>query len=81
VTAGHSDQNGWDIPIYLAATMPHLGLKQSWRQRLGWLTGELIVVFAGVSAAFVVKNYRDKQYGTGPSRSTRSRSILEVEEL
>jgi hypothetical protein len=29
----------------------------------------------------VVTNCRDKQYGTGPSRSTRSRSILEVEEL
>lgn len=45
--------------------MPRLGQKQSWRQRLGWLTGELIVVFAGVSAAFVVKNYRHKQYATG----------------
>ena len=45
--------------------MPRLGQKQSWQQRLGWLTGELIVVFAGVSAAFVVKNYRHKQYGTG----------------
>jgi hypothetical protein len=81
VTVGHFDQNGWDIPIYLAATMPHLGPKQSWRQRLGSLTDELIVVFAGVSAALVVKNYRDEQHGTGPSRSTRSRSILEVEEL
>jgi hypothetical protein len=59
VTVGHSDQNGRDIPIYLAATMPH-GPKQSWRQRLGSLTDELIVVFAGVSAAFVVKNYRDQ---------------------
>jgi hypothetical protein len=45
--------------------MPRLGQKQSGRQRLGWLTGELIVVFAGVSGAFVVKNYRHKQYGTG----------------
>lgn len=32
--------------------MSHLDQKQSWRQRLGWLTGELLVVFAGVSAAF-----------------------------
>jgi len=39
--------------------MSHLDQKQSWRQRLGWLTGELLVVFAGVSAAFVVENYRD----------------------
>lgn len=41
--------------------MSHLDQKQSWRQRLGWLLGELIVVFAGVSAAFVVENYRDNR--------------------
>jgi hypothetical protein len=34
--------------------MSHLDQKQSWRQRLAWLAGELLVVFAGVSAAFVV---------------------------
>jgi len=28
---------------------------------MGWLAGELIVVFAGVSAAFVVENYRDNR--------------------
>jgi hypothetical protein len=39
----------------------HLDQKQSWRQRIGWLVGELIVVFAGVSAAFVVENYRDNR--------------------
>lgn len=39
--------------------MSHLDQKQSWGQRLGWLAGELIVVFAGVTAAFVVENYRD----------------------
>jgi hypothetical protein len=39
--------------------VPHAEHKQSWRQRLGWLAGELVVVFAGVSAAFVVENYRD----------------------
>ena len=41
--------------------MSHLDQKQSWRQRTGWLAGELIVVFAGVSAAFVVENYRDNR--------------------
>ena len=41
--------------------MPHLDQKQSWGQRLGWLTGELLVVFAGVSAAFIVENYRDNR--------------------
>ena len=39
--------------------MSHLDQRQSWRQRLAWLAGELLVVFAGVSAAFVVENYRD----------------------
>ena len=33
--------------------------KQSWRSRLGWLTGQLFVIFLGVSAAFVVENYRE----------------------
>jgi len=28
---------------------------------MGWLVGELIVVFTGVSAAFVVENYRDNR--------------------
>jgi hypothetical protein len=41
--------------------MPHLERKQNWRGRLGWLAGELVVVFVGVSAAFVVDNYRDNK--------------------
>ena len=41
--------------------MSHPDQKQSWRQRLGRLVGELIVVFTGVSAAFVVENYRDNR--------------------
>src|SRR5919201_101707 len=41
--------------------MPHLEHRSTWRQRLGWLTGELFVVFAGVSAAFIVENYRDNR--------------------
>jgi hypothetical protein len=49
-----------------------LDQKQSWRQRLGWLAGELIVVFAGVSAAFVraraVENYRDNRNQVNASR-------------
>lgn len=35
--------------------------KESWRRHVGWLVGQLIVVFAGVSAAFVVENYRDNR--------------------
>jgi|SRR5215470_7050162 len=41
--------------------MSRLEQKQGWRHRLGWLVGELLVVFAGVSAAFVVENYRDNR--------------------
>jgi hypothetical protein len=41
--------------------MPHLDQKQSWGQRLDWLTGELLIIFAGVSAAFIVQNYRDNR--------------------
>ena len=33
--------------------------KQSWRSRLGWLAGQLFVIFLGVTAAFVVENYRE----------------------
>src|SRR5678816_3884663 len=33
----------------------------SWRGHVGWLAGQLLVVFAGVSAAFVVENYRESK--------------------
>lgn len=33
--------------------------KQNWRSRVGWLAGQLLVIFLGVSAAFVVENYRE----------------------
>jgi hypothetical protein len=35
--------------------------RESWRGHLGWLAAQLIVVFAGVTAAFVVENYRDNR--------------------
>jgi hypothetical protein len=35
--------------------------RKSWKGQVGWLAGQLIVVFAGVSAAFVVENYRDSK--------------------
>ena len=41
--------------------MAHAHQRQSWGQRLGWLAGELFVIFAGVSAAFIVENYRDNR--------------------
>ncbi len=34
---------------------------RNWRGHLGWLLGQLVVVFAGVTAAFVVENYRDNR--------------------
>jgi hypothetical protein len=61
VTAGHPDKTDGKLQFYLAATMSHLEQKQSWRQRLGWLKGELVAVFAGVSAAFVVETCRDNR--------------------
>jgi hypothetical protein len=41
--------------------MPQSEKRGSWRGHVGWLVGQLIVVFAGVSAAFVVENYRDSR--------------------
>ena len=41
--------------------MPHFDQRQNWRQRLAWLAGELLVVFAAVTAAFVVESYRDNR--------------------
>lgn len=41
--------------------MSHVGQQQSWQQRFGRLAGELLVIFVGVSAAFVVENYRDSR--------------------
>lgn len=39
--------------------MSHNSPKATWRERMGWLTSELLIIFLGVSAAFVVENYRD----------------------
>lgn len=33
--------------------------RQNWRSRLGWLAGQLFVIFLGVTAAFIVENYRE----------------------
>jgi hypothetical protein len=39
--------------------MTKLDQKQGWRARVGWLAGQLLVIFLGVTAAFVVENYRE----------------------
>ena len=60
--------------------MSHLDQKQSWRQRIGWLAGELIVVFAGVSAAFVVENYRDSRNQINEMHQAVAGIIAELKE-
>ena len=47
----------------IAESLPCLTQRESkpGAQRLGWLAGELVVVFIGVSAAFVIDNYRDSR--------------------
>ncbi len=39
--------------------MTKLDQKQDWRARAGWLAGQLLVIFLGVTAAFVVESYRE----------------------
>ena len=39
--------------------MTKVDQKQDWRARVGWLAGQLLVIFLGVTAAFVVENYRE----------------------
>lgn len=50
----------------------------SWREHVGWLVGQLIVVFAGVSAAFVVENYRDNKNQQAEFRQAVSGVIAEL---
>jgi hypothetical protein len=50
----------------------------SWRGHVGWLAGQLIVVFAGVSAAFVVENYRDSKNQQAEFRQALSGVIAEL---
>ena len=35
--------------------------KQNWRSHVGWLASQLLVIFLGVTAAFLVENYREKE--------------------
>jgi hypothetical protein len=52
--------------------------RENWRGHLGWLAGQLIVVFAGVSAAFVVENYRDTKNQQAEFRQALSGLIAEL---
>ncbi len=58
--------------------MPHSDNQQSWRGRLGWLTGQLLVVFAGVSAAFLVENYRDAKSQTAEMHQAVAGIVTEL---
>ena len=52
--------------------------RETWRGHAGWLAGQLIVVFAGVSAAFVVENYRDSKNQQAEFRQALSGVIAEL---
>src|ERR1041384_4431695 len=52
--------------------------KENWRGHVGWLAGQLIVVFAGVSGAFVVENYRDSNNQQAEFSQTLSGVIAEL---
>jgi hypothetical protein len=54
------------------------GQRRKWRTYLGRLAGELIVVFAGVSAAFVVENYRDSRNQAAEFRQALSGVTAEL---
>src|SRR5437016_9614365 len=50
----------------------------SWRGHVGWLAGQLIVVFACVSVAFVMENYRDSKNQQAEFRQALSGVIAEL---
>ena len=58
--------------------MAELNKRGSWRGHVGWLAGQLIVVFAGVSAAFVVENYRDTKNQEAEFHQAASGLIAEL---
>ena len=56
----------------------HSEERRGWRGHVGWLVGHLIVVFAGVSAAFVVENYRDNRNQAAEFRQALSGVVAEL---
>ena len=56
----------------------HSEERRAWRGHVGWLVGQLIVVFAGVSAAFVVENYRDSRNQSAEFRQALSGVVAEL---
>lgn len=58
--------------------MPHSDQRHGWRAHLGWLAGELIVIFVGVSAAFFVENYRENRNQAAEFHQALSGVIAEL---
>src|SRR5919204_2367800 len=53
---------------------------QTWRSRLGWLAGQLFVIFLGVSAAFLVENYRQNENDKAEMMQAVAGIIKELED-
>jgi len=53
---------------------------QTWRSRVGWLAGQLFVIFLGVTAAFLVENYRQRQNDKADMMQAVAGIIKELEE-
>ena len=53
---------------------------QTWRSRVGWLAGQLFVIFLGVSAAFLVENYRQRENDKAEMMQAVAGIIKELEE-
>jgi hypothetical protein len=56
----------------------HSEERRGWRGHVGWLVGQLVVVFAGVSAAFVVENYRYSRNQAAEFREAPSGVVAEL---
>jgi len=67
--------------VSLLAAMAHLEQSRSWTAHLGSLAGVLVVVLAGVSAAFLVENYRDSQNQTAELPQALSGVIAELKRI
>lgn len=52
---------------------------QSWRSHFGWLAGQLLVIFLGVTAAFIVENYRENASQREELRQAVAGLITEME--
>jgi hypothetical protein len=53
---------------------------QAWRSRVGWLVGQLFVIFLGVSAAFLVENYPQRENDKADMMQAVAGIIKELEE-